>query len=71
MAFCYRFKFRIPHPTRHGVGSNVITLKLPMLFKSRRLLGGRFGYSNMESDNKLLTKALKVFRRTTKEYETI
>ena len=70
MAFCYRFKFRIPHPTRYGVGSNVITFKLPVPFKSRRFAGGRFGYANMEPDNKLLAKALKVFRRKSRDYET-
>ena len=65
MAFCYRLKFRIPHPTRHG-DSKVFTLSVPMPFKSRRMAGGRFGYSNMDADygsRLLLAKALRVFKK--------
>ena len=69
MAFCYRFKIRIPHPTRHG-SSNVVTLKLPVPFKSRLMTAGRFGYTNMEADNRLLAKALKVFRKRSRDYDT-
>jgi hypothetical protein len=41
MAFCYRFKWRIPHPKE---GCKVITFKLVVPFKSRKASNGRFGY---------------------------
>ena len=66
MAFCYRLKFRIPHPTRHG-DSKVFTLSVPVPFKSRRMTGGRFGYANMDGadygSRLLLAKALRVFKK--------
>ena len=59
MAFCYRFKWRFPHPKE---GNKVVTFKLVVPFKSRKVSNGRFGYSALEGDQKLLTKALKFFK---------
>ena len=44
-SFCYRFKLRVPHPKE---GRKLLSFKLAVPFKSRRLSGGRFGYSAME-----------------------
>lgn len=79
MAFCYRFKMRIPHPTKPG--QKVINIKVPVPFKSRRFSCGRFGYSNVVMDgsttktaddsntNKLLSKALSFIRK--KDYDSL
>ena len=71
MAFCYRFKWRIPHPTKPG--QKVISFKVPVPFKSRRFTCGRFGYSNMmmegDTTNKLLGKAMRFLRN--KDYDAL
>jgi hypothetical protein len=59
MAFCYRFKWRIPHPKE---GNKLISFKLVVPFKSRKASNGRFGYSSLEGEHRLLTKALKFFK---------
>jgi hypothetical protein len=66
MAFCYRFKWRIPHPKE---GTKVVTFKLVVPFKSRKVSNGRFGYSSLEGDHRLLTKALKFFKN--RKYEKL
>ena len=71
MAFCYRFKWRIPHPTKPG--QKVINIKVPVPFKSRRFTCGQFGYSNMMMEgntNKLFAKAMKLIRNN-KNYDTL
>ena len=66
MAFCYRFKWRIPHPKE---GNKVISFKLVVPFKSRKASNGRFGYSSLEGDHRLLAKALKFFKN--RKYEKL
>jgi len=66
MAFCYRFKFRFPHPKE---GKKVISFKLVVPFKSRKASGGKFGYSSLGGDHRLITKALKFFRN--RQYEKL
>ena len=66
MAFCYRFKLRIPHPKE---GNKLLKFKLMVPFKSRKISGGRFGYSTLEEDTKFLAKALKLFKHRT--YQTL
>ena len=66
MAFCYRFKLRIPHPKE---GNKLLNFKLLVPFKSRKVSGGRFGYSTLEEDTKFLAKALKLFKHRT--YQTL
>jgi len=66
MAFCYRFKIRIPHPKE---GNKQITFKVLVPFKCRKLSGGRFGYSILDGDTKLLAKMLKIFKNN--KYESL
>ena len=66
MAFCYRFKLRIPHPKE---GNKILNFKLMVPFKSRKLSRGRFGYSTLEEDTKFLSKALQFFKHRT--YQTL
>jgi len=66
MAFCYRFKIRIPHPKE---GNKHINFKILVPFKCRKLSGGRFGYSILDGDTKLLAKMLKIFKNN--KYESL
>jgi len=66
MAFCYRFKFRFPTPKE---GKKLLSFKVCVPFKSRRFSGGRFGYSTLEEDTKLIAKALKFLRY--RKYQTL
>jgi len=63
MAFCYRFKVRISDPKQCN---KILNFKMIVPFKSRKISGGRFGYSTLEEeDTSLLAKALKVFKHRT------
>jgi hypothetical protein len=66
MAFCYRFKWRFPHPKE---GTKMVTLNLVVPFKSRKASGGRFGYAPLGGDRRLITRALKFFR--SRNYEKL
>jgi hypothetical protein len=68
MAFCYHFKFRIPHPKEIG-GKKLLKFKLMVPFKSRRFTGGRFGYSSLGEDTKFFAKAMKFLRH--RNYDTL
>lgn len=60
-SFCYRFKLRIPYPRE---GKKLLSFKVMVPFKCRRLSGGRFGYSSMDSQgSRLLAKALNLIQR--------
>jgi len=66
MAHCYHFKLRIPHPKE---GNKILNFKLMVPFKCRKLSGGRFGYSILEGDTKLLAKLLRIFKNN--KYESL
>lgn len=67
MAFCYRFKLRIPQVSK--CGQKLMNFKLVVPFKSRRFSGGKFGYSTLEEDTKFIAKALKFLKH--RSYQTL
>ena len=67
MAFCYRFKLRLPNYKESG--KKLLNFKVVVPFKSRRLSCGRFGYSTLEEDTKFIAKALKFLKHRT--YQTL
>jgi len=68
MAFCYHFKLRIPHP-KDFKSSKKLNFKMKVPFKSRRITGGRFGYSTLEEDTKFIAKVLKFLKN--RNYNTL